>query len=308
VIVLDALDECGTPQSRRPLLKVFTNEVKNLPSFFRIFITSRNEHDINLAFSGGANICPKEFQIGTDDNQVDIMSYLKHQLEDIRNENQLLSLGPDWPGEERIQALCRHSAGLFQWCSTAIKLIMQAHDPEDQVKRLVEAETYKTAEAALHALYKTALDVAGPWEDQNFQEDFQAIFGLILVAQQPLGHDMIDLLLGLQKRPALHTIQYFGSVLSCGPGQPVQILHPSFADFLSNKEYCKENYWFIDMAKQHFLMTERCFQIMKRELKFNICELATSHKLNDEIPDWMIKSSHSSHLHFNTHAAFGVII
>jgi hypothetical protein len=112
---------------------------------------------------------------------------------------------------------------------------------------------------------------------------------------------MIDLLLGLQKRPALHTIQYFGSVLSCGPGQPVQILHPSFADFLSNKKYCKENYWFIDMAKQHFLMTERCFQIMKRELKFNICELATSHKLNDEIPglDDQVKSFISPPLQYS---------
>jgi hypothetical protein len=156
--------------------KCFTNEVKNLPSFFRIFITSRNELDINLAFSGGANICPKEFQIGTDDNQVDIMSYLKHQLEDIRNENQLLSLGPDWPGEERIQGLCRHSAGLFQWCSTAIKLIMQAHDPEDQVKRLVEAETYKTAEAALHALYKNCFGCCWAMGGPKFPRGFSGHF------------------------------------------------------------------------------------------------------------------------------------
>jgi hypothetical protein len=196
-----------------------------------------------------------------------------------------LCLEPEWPGEERIQALIRHSAGLFQWCSTAIKLIMQAHDPDSQLKRLVEAATYKTAEAALYALYKTALDAAGPWDDQMFQEDFQAIFGLILIAHQPLAPEMIESLLGLHERPALHTIQHFGSVLSWGSGQPVQILHPSFSDFLSNKGYCKEDFWFIDMSKHNLLMAERCFQIMKRELKFNICQLATSHILNDEIHD-----------------------
>jgi hypothetical protein len=187
--------------------------------------------------------------------------------------------------EERIQALSRHSAGLFQWCSTAIKLIRQAHDLNDQVERLVDTAIYETAEAALYALYRTALDVAGSWKDEMFRKDFQAIFGLLLVARQSLGHDMIDSLLGLHERPALHTIQHFGSVLSWGPGQPVQILHPSFADFLSNQEYCKEDYWFIDIPNHNLFVAQRCFQIMKMELKFNICELATSHIFNNEILD-----------------------
>jgi ATP/maltotriose-dependent transcriptional regulator MalT len=80
VVVLDALDECGTPQSRESLLKMLAEEAKKLPPFIRIFITSRNEHDINLAFSGKANICAEEFQISAEGNQVDIMSYLRHQL------------------------------------------------------------------------------------------------------------------------------------------------------------------------------------------------------------------------------------
>jgi hypothetical protein len=59
-------------QSRGPLLKVLAEEVEKLPAFIHIFITSRNEHDINLAFSESANIYAWEFQIGVDPNLVDI--------------------------------------------------------------------------------------------------------------------------------------------------------------------------------------------------------------------------------------------
>ena len=280
VVILDALDECGTPKSRVSLLKVLAGEFQKLPCCIRVFITSRKERDINLAFAKKPNICAQELNITTSRNQDDVTSYLHHKFAEIRDANHLLSLASDWPGEKIIHTLGSHSGGLFQWCSTAIKLIEESHDPESKVEQLVKAAELGTAEVALYALYATVFKDAGPWEDENFRNDFQTVIGTILVACQALTLETLDQLVGM-KRPALHTIQHFGSVFSWGSGQPVQFLHPSLLDFLQDIQYCKGNYWFIDTAEHNILMARKCFQIMTKELKFDMCHLPTSHMFND---------------------------
>src|SRR3984957_6539550 len=273
VVILDALDECGTPKSRVSLLKVLPGVFQKLPLCIRVFVTSRKEQDINLAFANKPHICAQELKITTSRNKDDVTSFLCHKFAEIRHAKHLLSLASDWPGEKIINTLGSHSGGLFQWCSTAIKLIEKAHDPESKVEQLVKAEP-GTAEVALYALYAAVFEDAGPWEEENFRNDFQAVIGTILVACQALTLETLDQLLGM-KRPALHTIQYFGSVFSWGSGQPVQFLHPSLLDFLQDIKYCKGNYWWIDTAEHHFLMARRCFQIMTKELKFDMCQLPT---------------------------------
>src|SRR3984957_19026490 len=282
VVILDALDECGTPESRVSLLKVLAGEFQKLPLCIRVLVTSRKEQDINLAFANKPHICAQELKITTSINKEDVTSYLHCKFAEIRHAKHLLCLAPDWPGEKIINTLGSHSGGLFQWCSTAIKLIEKAHDPEMKVEQLVKAPEIGTAEVALYGLYAAVFEDAGPWEDENFRNDFQAVIGTILVACQALTLKTLDQLLGM-KRPALYIIQHFGSVFSWGSGQPVQFLHPSLLDFLQDIKYCKGNYWFIDTAQHHFLMARKCFQIMTKELKFDMCQLPTSHMLNDKI-------------------------
>src|ERR1700722_9976074 len=247
VVILDALDECGTSKSRVSLLKVLAGEFQKLPLCIRVFVTSRKEQDINLAFANKPHICAQELKITTSRNKDDVTSYLHHKFAEIRDANHLLGLASDWPGEKIIHTLGSHSGGLFQWCSTAMKLIEEAHDPESKVEQLVKAAELGTAKVALNALYTIVFKEAGPWEDENCRNDFQTVIGTILVACQALTLETLDQLVGM-KRPALHTIQHFGSVFSWGLGQPVQFLHPSLLDFLQDIQYSKGNYWFIDTA------------------------------------------------------------
>ncbi|KAL5522142.1 hypothetical protein ACEPAF_1999 [Sanghuangporus sanghuang] len=51
VVVIDALDECGTPETRRSLMKLFRTEFLKLPKAFRFLITSRREPDIDEVFA-----------------------------------------------------------------------------------------------------------------------------------------------------------------------------------------------------------------------------------------------------------------
>jgi ATP/maltotriose-dependent transcriptional regulator MalT len=50
VLVLDALDECGTIQDRRALVNALAEQSAHFPSVFRFVITSRADIDIRLAF------------------------------------------------------------------------------------------------------------------------------------------------------------------------------------------------------------------------------------------------------------------
>jgi hypothetical protein len=68
-------------------------------------------------------------------------------------------------------------------------------------------------------------------------------------------------------------------------GQAAKILHASFADYLTDSHRCGNQPWFIDVSAHHELLALGCFQIMKAELKFNICDLETSYVSNDNVHD-----------------------
>src|SRR6202044_1411000 len=128
VIVLDALDECGTPDDRAALLAVLAEQLTNLPPFIRIFITSRAEMDICNVFMSHAHILIHELCIDTKINSLDILSYFRHQMSVIRTTKKHLRLESDWPGEKILLQLMVRASGLFVWASTASAFI-NGHEP-----------------------------------------------------------------------------------------------------------------------------------------------------------------------------------
>jgi hypothetical protein len=95
---------------------------------------------------------------------------------------------------------------------------------------------------ALDALYKTALDSVGCWDDEDFVADFRAIIGTILLARVPLSSAMIDALLHLlEDKPCMNTISLLGCLLQ--QSLAVRVLHLPFADFLTTKERCGRAIW-----------------------------------------------------------------
>jgi hypothetical protein len=56
VLILNALDECGTANDRKILLSILAVETVHLPPFIRILITSRAEYDILMELEGHPHI------------------------------------------------------------------------------------------------------------------------------------------------------------------------------------------------------------------------------------------------------------
>jgi hypothetical protein len=272
VLILDALDECGNAKQRKSLLTVLAAESHKLPASVRILITSRPEYDIGRAFDSQTHILARELDTTSKMNTEDILTYLRHRMLSIRTMNIHLGLEDEWPGEHDIWRLSRRASGLFIWASTASDFI-DRHDPVRRMEMLLKKKTTSGAESALDALYTTALDSAGSWDDKDFVDDFRSILGIILVVRNPLSNSAIDSLLGTEKRlPSLHTISRLACVLAQSPA--VRILHPSFADFLMDRERCGRDVWYIDSTIHHLRIATKCLERLEGALKENICSLS----------------------------------
>jgi hypothetical protein len=198
----------------------------------------------------------------------------------IRTKKKHLRLSKDWPGEEILHQLVQRASGLFIWASTVSEFI-NGHDPRKRLGIILSGEVESGAEAALDALYKTALESVGLWDDEDFVTDFRDILGVVLVARQPLSSAAIDAVLGLSDdRPSIYTISLLGCVLQ--PHPTVRILHPSFADFLMTKERCKRDLWFFDRSTYHQHLAIQCLKRMDVVLKRNMCNMSLSIDLAGE--------------------------
>ena len=73
-IVIDALDECDS-SSRQNLLLALNKLVKTSPTILKVFVSSRDDHDIVHRLAKSPNLF-----ISTSDNSKDIQDYIRSQV------------------------------------------------------------------------------------------------------------------------------------------------------------------------------------------------------------------------------------
>lgn len=271
VFIFDALDECGTVSNREALLEIIARELCDLISF-RVIITSRPDMDIVLALESHPRVLQVKLDVRSALVDQDISMYFHHHMALIHQKKRHLRIG--WPGEDAIRDLTGKSSGLFVWASTAVKFI-NGHDPQKRVLRLLQDDRDQLAESGLDALYRTALESVGMWEDPDFVEDFRAIFGMILFLRNPLSTSAIDKLLDANNgRPSLDTINQLGCVVLSRP--TVRLLHPSFSDFLLTKTRCCRDVWFFRPEAQNRILATQCIIRLGTFLRYNMLNLTLS--------------------------------
>jgi len=112
---------------------------------------------------------------------------------------------------------------------------------------------------------------------------------------------MIDCLVGLDgPRSSSFILSRLRCLLQWSSGQPARVLHASFADYLTDPKRCGDQPWFINISFHHRDLALSCFRTMEMGLKFNICDLETSHVSNDEVVDLpiCIQKSIPNHLSY----------
>ncbi|CAE6529814.1 unnamed protein product [Rhizoctonia solani] len=63
----------------------------------------------------------------------------------------------------------------------------------------------------------------------------------------------------------------------------IRVLHPSFADFALDE--ARSSIFWVSPIDRNIEVSVGCMSTMEHELRFNICDLETSHLLNSEVPD-----------------------
>ena len=284
LIVIDGLDESGDAIGNKGLHTFLAQHLSELPSNFRILITSRPENGIESAF---ANVSSTHI-LSMDDAQLaaktekDINLYLRNELSsDVFKEH----------GGELTKA----AEGLFQWVAVACGFINSPASlglsKEECVQRLLGHSRGRAGQGLLDKLYEETLKEY--FKSDEAQTVFRSVMGQLLAAIEPLSVSCLIVLRRYAFKDDPHDsdrvlgiLCYLGSLLSNAASidqtRPIIPLHTSFRDFLTNK---KSDIFYVDLRNAHHQLAHSCLGLMLDNLKFNICELESSHLANSDVPD-----------------------
>ena len=277
IIVLDAMDECGNTQSRKELLRIIRDGFAKLPPIFRFLMTSRDEFDLQPLLSL-PNVKPHKLDPSSADiADHDIDLYFRHSLREIAQENALSS---DWPNDRLLQKLVKLSGGLFIWASTAVKFIEGGNDRQEQLDSLLALQG---SQGGLDDLYRQALMSAVDWNIKKDLAFFIAVLGAIVAGRGIVTDAVIDETLGPFPRKSSSFLRHLLCLIRWAPGEPIEILHASFADYLCNRLRSGGFEWFVDLPVTHFHFAVGCFNVMASQLHFNIGGIESSFLGNTEV-------------------------
>jgi NACHT domain len=287
VLVIDALDECGSERDLTSLMQALSKGFEVLPPFIRVIMTSRQERVIKNTLASHPAVCSYDLDTNSMATKKDILTFLRHHLSEIPHDRQEVHFESNWPDERMLTALSERAADLFVWASTAYLYIKEGYDPPSRLDELIKQQSVRTFPepfAHLDRLYETGLQAAGPWADPAFCSDCCNIFGVILCARLPLSCDAIDSLL-VSPRRSFQAVSRLGCFLRGGDKtDAIRILHPSFHDYLSVR--CRAEVWFIDLEHHNENLAVHCIELLKKRLRRNICGLTLPHPaLTETLPE-----------------------
>jgi len=224
ILILDALDECGTSESRRQPLNTLLPGLAKLPKVVRVLIASRDEPDIHAALS---RLNPDTYDVpmGDRSTSLDIKLLFENRLASNINASTSGHPPPEWLGAEAIRRLVGLSGGLFIWASTTIRFI-ESGPCKDRLNKILSASAHRRSHAKLGDLYMIALTHSFDSYADDELEYVHSILGAIIVAREPLTDEQLGRLLKLDIDVVQDVLSRLQPLLQGGHGRPVQFLHP----------------------------------------------------------------------------------
>ncbi|KAG8990923.1 hypothetical protein FRB94_013018 [Tulasnella sp. JGI-2019a] len=297
VMIFDAIDECE-PAYAELLLRSISNGFGELPTAVKFLLTSRGAPWLQKHYeSEPINSHLEVYSLGDEKKELvdrDIEAFLKEELPELVRS--WVDNAADWPGEEKRKALVRKSQGLFIFASTAVRIITDRNigrDPNEELKRLLSSDRH----SHLDGIYAQVIEGAFPNTiDLGTLGLFREVVGALVVAQEPININTLATLLcpyqsqlrEFTNRIRLQVLIYLQAVLiipdvnsieQAATAQPIQFIHTSFVDYLTNRA----GGLLIQPSERHECLATACFRTMQ-SLTRNICDLDPS-LLNSEVKD-----------------------
>jgi len=278
LLVVDALDECEGDNDVGIIIQILA-EARSLKTVrLRILTTSRPEIPIRYGFHQIPDVEHQDFilhNIPTSIIDHDISIFLEHSFKLIRLER---AFATDWPGKEAIRHLVQKSSGLFIWAATACRFIREGRRFAAKRLSMILGDMSNTApENQLNEIYLTVLKNAVGYgykdqEKENVYKILREVLGSIVVLFSPLSSDSLITLLHVPKDDVNQTLEDLHTILNIPKQQssPIRLHHPSFRDFLLDKDRCGDQNFWVDEKQAHKALADNCMRLMFATLKRDI--------------------------------------
>lgn len=284
ILVVDALDECDDDNNIRIILQLLA-EARSLKMVkLRVFLTSRPEIPIRYGFYQISEAEHYDFVLHNASPAVvdhDITIFLKYNLNLIAQER---ALDSSWPGEEVIRRIVADASGLFIWAATACRFIREGKRfATKRLSSILQTGGSATApEKHLNDIYMTVLkNSLSPDYTDKEKEDLcsmlKYILGSLVTLFSPLSAWSLSKLLDVPKGDVDQTLDDLHAILDIPKDQtgPLRLHHPSFRDFLLDKDRCSDSDFQVDEKQANRTLTDYCIRVMSTSLKQDICGVGT---------------------------------
>ncbi|KAK3998077.1 WD40-repeat-containing domain protein [Cladorrhinum sp. PSN332] len=297
VLVIDAMDECDSERDIRVLLRVLASARSLTNIRLRIFLTSRPEIAIRHSLGKIPDAEREIFVLHEISDEVvnrDLSLYFESNFSVIREER---GLDDNWPGKPIIERLVQISGGPFIWASTACRFIREGR--RFIMKRVITLlnghRLGEGPEKQLDQIYIAVIrDSIHQGSDYNQQEKaelyqiLREILGSIVVLSSPLSMISLARLLNMPLHDIKETLADFHTIFNIPSrdSKPIRLHHPTFRDFLLDKERSTGLDFSVDEKEAHAELAEGCLRLMTKMLKRDICGLGSPGTLVKDVdPD-----------------------
>jgi hypothetical protein len=298
-LIIDALDECEDDDNIRAVLHLLT-EARSLTKVrLRVFLTSRPEIPIRHGFYQIPDTEHQDFILHRISPAIidhDISVFLQYNLDIIRQE---CSLDAGWPGGDVIKRLVQSASGLFIWAATACRFIREGKQfTGKRLKTILEGGSTSVTlpEEHLNRIYITVLkqSISPNFTKEEGEELYgmlRHVLGCIVVLFSPLSADSLGRLLDVTKHDMDQRLDGLHTILDIPKDEtrPLHLHHPSFRDFLLNKDRCNDPKFWVDEKQAHQMLANNCIRLMSTSLKQNICGVDVPGVLVDEVESSLVE-------------------
>jgi hypothetical protein len=285
ILVVDALDECESEKDIKAILQLLAEARLLTTVRLRIFLTSRPEIPIRHGFSQISGSEHQDFVLHHISPAIvdhDISIFLEHHLGIIRQE---CYLDAGWPGKQAIRCLVQHASGLFIWAATAYRFILDGKRfAPRRLNTILERSSASTIvpEKHLDEIYITVLEqflkqsISLAFTDKEIEESYDLLrhtLGCIVSLLSPLSANSLTRILNITKQDMDQILDSLHAILDIPKDRtiPIRLHHPSFRDFLLNKNRCNNPKLWVDKKQAHQRLADNCVQLMSISLKQDIC-------------------------------------
>jgi hypothetical protein len=305
LLAIDALDEClksAVGVEGGPLIELLAQLLQHQP--VKLLVTSRQQDSIARMFRSLSHVPLRLHKVASAIVEGDVRRVLNAGFAEIRRKR-AHDLGTDlWPTQSQLNALVQLTGPFFIYASTVLKFVDGPRfSPKRRLLQILERGSMLSTDSSnpylqIDALYadvlKAATEEAPGITNTELCRRVGDLLRTVVLLEKPVSVLALARLMGILEFEEIqqmeNDVRALGAVLliSDAPGSEqfsgtVSTFHPSFRDFLVDRQRCSEEHFLVRPAEHQHELLYRCLQLLNRHLRHDICDIRNQGLANVEI-------------------------